>query len=195
MSGKAPITMNSSRRGTIPLAVALLTLCALTSSAHAVTITPVGTATSWSATNGTLAYGVATYTCQTTTATGTTTNPASASLDVTLAFTNCKLGGLTMIATCSGTARFAASGAATSGAFDLNSDFTCTFVVPGTCNFDVEGPQTTGNTSTLNEATTVLTLTLTVAMTRTGAGSCGPASGTSSWSMSFTITPTTLAIT
>jgi hypothetical protein len=179
------------------LAVALVSVCAMAASAQAQTITPAGTAVSGTAANPTLNYGGVLSTCDSGTLVGTTRSPASNAISLTVSFQGtCRLASiLVVVVTCSGNITLRASGAATSGTVFLDTGFTCTESISGICNIDIEGPQSTGNTGTLNEAATTLTLTLTFNATRTGSSSCGPASGPASYSASYTVTPTTLTIT
>jgi hypothetical protein len=180
----------------LTLVVALASVCVIAASAQAVTITPAGTAVSGTATGPALTYGGTSITCNSSTAVGTTKSPASDAISLTLTFQGgCMIGILNATFSCPDSITLIASGAATSVTFNLDTGFTCTIFVIGVCNIDIEGPQNTGNTGTLNEATTVLTATVTVNATRTGAKVCGPASGVALFSASYNLTPTTLAIT
>jgi hypothetical protein len=178
------------------LVVALASVCAIAASAQAVTITPAGTAVSASAANPTLTYAGVTFNCDSGTMVGTTRNPASSSISLTVSFQgNCRVGILGATVTCSGNLTLIANGLATSGTFNLDPGFTCTINESGVCNIDIEGPQITGNSGTLNEGATTLTATVTFNATRTGSASCGPASGAFSLSASYNMTPNTLTIT
>jgi hypothetical protein len=179
------------------LAVALVSVCAMAASAQAVTITPTGTAVSGTAANPTLNYGGVPVVCDSGTAVGTTRSPASDAISLTVSFQGtCRVASiLVAVVTCSGNLTLRATGTGTSGTVFLDTGFTCTVNVSGVCNIDVEGPQSTGNTGTLNEAATTLTATVTVNATRTGSSSCGAASGPGSFSASYNVTPTTLTIT
>jgi hypothetical protein len=179
------------------LAVTLVSVCAMGASAQALTITPTGTAVSGVAANPTLTYGGVSDVCDSSTMVGTTRNPASDAISLTVSFQGtCRRASILVVTvTCTGNITLRASGAATSLTYNLDTGFTCTINVSGICNIDIEGPQATGNTVTLFEAATTLTATVTVNATRTGSSSCGAASGPGSWSMSYNVTPTTLAIT
>ena len=76
--------------------VALLAAAAMATTAQATTINPAGTAVSGVASNPTLTYGIATVTCNTGTADGNTSDPASDRIsDVALAFFgNCAVAGV-----------------------------------------------------------------------------------------------------
>jgi hypothetical protein len=179
------------------LAVALVSVCAMAASAQAVTITPVGTAVSGVAANPTFTYGGVPVTCDSGTAVGTTRNPASNAISLTLSFQGTCRVAMILVATvtCKGNVTLRATSTGTSGTFNLDTGFTCTIDVSGVCNIDVEGPQLTGNTGTLNEAATSLTATVTLSGTRTGSSSCGMASGPGVFNASYAVTPTSLTIT
>jgi hypothetical protein len=190
--------MKAISKTSLLLAVALASVCVIAASAQAVTtITPAGTAVSGAASATSWTYGGTLLVCDTSTVTGTTRNPPTGNLSLTISFQgSCLLSAfLKATITCSGNITMIATGAATSVIFDLDTGFTCTASVSGVCNIDIEGPQFPGNFGTLNEAATTLTATVSFNATRTGSSSCGPASGPGSFTASYNVTPNTLTIT
>jgi hypothetical protein len=193
--------LGSLRTACTVIATAVAAL-AIASAAQAQTFTPVSTAVTATATNASIVYSGGTpFTCPTAVSTGTTDSKSSSSLSLNLtlaksAVKTCQLDilGFSMTPTCTGNYTLHA-GASTSITVTLDSGFSCTFLVTGYCSVTVVGPQTTTGTSTLNEVTTVMTLTFTAAATRSGSPNCGPASSTVAFSMSFNMTPASLAIT
>jgi hypothetical protein len=190
--------------------VALLAAAAMATSAQAVTINPAGTAVSGTASNPTLTYGVATVTCNTGTADGNTSDPASDRIrDISLAFFgNCAVAGVgAATVTCQGTVTIIAqtnvSATENKGTVHLNAAnepvsgdpvFKCD-VTTALCTITVQGPQDTANGNTnLNENTDVLSSNVTVQASRVGSVACGPTSGPASYTANYATTPPELSI-
>ncbi len=197
------------------VAVALLATAAVATSAQAVTINPDETAVSGVATDSSLSYGVATITCDTATADGTTGLDSDRITDLTLTFTdNCAVVGVapatvacgtedvTLIAQndipgSSGPPVVDPGGTGTvrlEGGSPESGPFNCT-VTTATCTVTVAGPQDTQDDNTeLNESTDVLSADVDVQATRVGNVLCGPSSGTGNFTANYATTPDTLSI-
>jgi hypothetical protein len=186
--------MKTVKRSALSAVAVAIAFGVMAAGAQAQVWSPDNTAESGTAANPTITYGTVTITCNTATTTGMT-GVNTANLSSSWAFAgNCKIGILNATFTCKGLVTLVAAGAATSFGINLDAGFDCTIAVAGVCNIDFAGAQATGNTGTINEATTVLTLTATVNATRAGAASCGPAAAAASISMSFNMTPNNLGI-
>jgi hypothetical protein len=182
--------------------VALLATAAIATSAQAaLTINPGGTPVSGTASSPTLSYGVATIRCDTGTADGNTTDPASDTVpDLSLAFFgNCAVIGVAPAnVACDGTVSLVAESNDSStqnlGTVNLNDGFSCV-VTTSLCSVTVAGPQTTqsGNTN-LDEDADQLSSDVDVQATRTGSSLCGPASGTANFTALYDVTPTDLTV-
>ena len=184
------------------VAVALLAAAAMATSAQAaLTINPAGVAVHGDASSPTLSYGVATIRCDTGTADGNTSDPASDTIsDLALAFSgNCAVVGVAPAnVACDGTVSLVAQSNDSStqnlGTVNLNDGFSCV-VTTALCTVTVAGPQTTqdGNTN-LNEDTDELSSDVDVQASRTGSSLCGPASGTGNFTANYLTTPTDLTV-
>jgi hypothetical protein len=182
--------------------VALLAAAAMATSAQAaITINPGNTAVSGTASNPTLTYGVATVVCNTGTANGSTTNPASASIpNLALTFSgNCAVVGVaSATVACQGTVTLTATDNRANddnpGTVSLNNGFSCV-VTTALCTITVAGPQSTpAEDVNLNEDTNVLAADVDVNATRTGSAACGPTSGSANFTANYATTPTNLTV-
>jgi hypothetical protein len=182
--------------------VALLAVAAVAASAQAqITINPAGTAVSGVADSPTLAYGVATVRCDTGTADGNTTDPASDTIgDLALAFFgNCAVVGVAPATVdCEGTVSLIAQDNIANddnpGTVNLNDGFSCV-VTTSLCQVTVVGPQTTQNGNTnLDEDTDVLSSDVDIQASRTGSSLCGPSSGTGNFTAEYVTTPDNLTV-
>lgn len=183
-------------------AIALLAAAAMATSAQAaLTINPAGVAVHGEATSPTLSYGIATIRCDTGTADGNTSDPASDRIsDLALTFSgNCAVVGVAPASVeCAGDVTLIAqsndSATQNLGTVNLNDGFSCV-VTTALCTVTVLGPQTTqdGNTN-LNETTDVLASDVDVQAARTGSSLCGPASGTANFTANYATTPTDLTV-
>jgi hypothetical protein len=188
--------------------VALLAAAAMATSAQAaLTINPAGVLVHGQATNPTLTYGVATVTCNTGTADGSTSNPASDRItDLALTFTgNCAVAGVgAATVTCQGfvtvIARNNISATNNPGVARLNAAdepalgdpvFKCD-VTTALCTITVQGAQNTtpDPNLNLNETTHVLAANVNVNATRVGSVACGPASGSANFTANYATSTT-----
>jgi hypothetical protein len=194
------------------LAVSLLGVAALASSAHAQTgtIGPDETLVEGLSGDSTLTYGSATVACDTATANGET-GTDQVFVDLELTFTdNCNISGLAATVTCTamdpdtgdGGVRLSVLPGTTTdeGTVDLNPNFRCDIVVPGVCTVTVNAgagginlPDATSSAD-LDEAADTLDANVDVPATRTGSTLCGPASGTGNFSGLYATTPPDLEV-
>lgn len=204
--------MNALSKLGLLLAVSLLGVAALASSAHAQagTINPDNTAVSGLSGNSTLTYGSATVACDTATADGTTgTDQAFVDLELTF-MDNCNISGLGATVTCSamdpltgdGGVRLSVLPGTTTdeGTVDLNPGFRCDIVVLGVCTVTVDAGTAginlpdASSSADLDEGADTLNANVDVPATRTGSTLCGPASGTGNFSGLYDTLPTNLQI-
>jgi hypothetical protein len=184
--------------------VVFLTGLVSASVVHAAGWTPAGKDVAGTAASSQLAYSAGVViTCGKTEIVGKTRNPVSTQLDVSpvVPGKDCAVGGITVNATCVGTITLDATTASgTSGTATLDSNFNCTFVATvlgaNLCTITIGGTQAPTGGWVLNEGLDSLTLTLlTISAARGGSSLCGPAtSTTASITVSFTVTPTDLAV-
>jgi hypothetical protein len=178
------------------LAAALPVIAGGASSADAQTWTPAGTAVGGTAANPTLTYGAATLKCDTGTVSGATTNPASATLDVSMTLKgNCNISGLSATVTCTGPKSWKAIIRLAKKIVKVVwAVLTCVATIVGICEI-LFGTDNTADEGTLDQSGTTLTTTVTSTASRTGSSLCGPASGAAAFQASWNLTPSTLAIT
>jgi hypothetical protein len=197
--------------------VVLLSSCLLAASmavasmANATTILPANTAVSGKATDATLTYGGSNITCTNSTATGTTSSPASASLSLVVDFNGtCSGFGNTATIVCTagaGSTITLHANATGSGNGDatvtLDTGFHCSITIKvfgsSICSITISGKQIlSALKSVYNAATKVWHFLFGgISATKDAGGSalCGPASATASFSGTYAMTPTNLTIT
>jgi hypothetical protein len=199
--------MKSATLGALLIAGLVMASMTLAGPAGATTILPAKTAVSGFASDWALTYGGSTIPCSKSTATGTTANPATAHLSLTMDFGGtCANFGNTYFVVCNGTVTFAANATGSgngNGNFALDTGFTCSITAKvfgsSICSLTFTGPQTlTGTGTTFTASTTRLNVVAgSISVTKDPGGSalCGPASATSSMTATYNITPTNLTIT
>jgi hypothetical protein len=182
--------------------VALLAAAAMATSAQAaITINPAGAAVSGTASNPTLTYGPATWICDTATADGNTTDPASDTTpDLALAFFgNCAAVGVASATVdCDGTVSLIATDNRANddnpGTVTLNNGFSCV-VTTALCTITVAGPQTTQPENVnLDENTDVLAANIDWKARRSGSAMCGPQSGPLNYTANYVVSPSNLTV-
>jgi hypothetical protein len=191
------------------LCVALLGVFAIAaSSAQAITITPTRTRVEGRARNPELRYSGSAFRCDTGTATGTTSDPASARLSLTVAFRdNCNSFGFEVFVECRGNmtleATVAAGGGAGQGVLTLDADFTCSIRMTGICTITIRGAQNrlprgeyrpgsrAGETGTLEARVT----TIEGREDPPGSVFCPDSDRRASFTARYAVTPGTIAIT
>jgi hypothetical protein len=196
--------MNRRLSRSAPFAVAMLAAALVAAvPAQAVTITPAGTAVS--ATNvgsASFTYGGNPFTCSGSSASGTTTSPATDTLNLTTAFSGCGFYYGTPTIVTSGPVSLKATSAFGSGngggslTLPSGSSITITDRVFGivACTVSIVGPQTDATGWSLDALNDRLTLDASLSATRSGSPACGPASGSIGLLGTYAVSPANLAV-
>ena len=177
------------------VAMALLAIAAVASSAQAVSFNPDNTPVSGVSSNFNLSHGGASLTCDNATWDGTT-GLDSGSIDVALTFSDCAIGGSSPASMdCAGDVTLNADeDGDDTGDIELPDGFECS-ITTALCTITLAGPQTSQPKSWfLDETNDIWSVAAEFAATRTGSVLCGPASGIATFQGDYDTTPSNLTI-